>query len=87
MGAFNEAWSIMKRDKGWIAPDGSNWKRRMDPMNCPLCRGPMQYQDGYIGSSGRFVEPAYMCMDPQEPYCEVRRHDVKSSLKPQTIKR
>lgn len=90
MGAFNESWSVVKQsllntDKGWIAPDGSKWNNLMTPMKCPLCKGPMQFQDGYMSSRGRFIEPAYMCMDPQEPYCEVKRHDVKSSLEPPTI--
>jgi len=72
MGAFEKAWGLLKR---------KSRHKLMLPMDCPECKGPMEYQDGFIGSSGRFVEPAYMCMDPQTPYCESRRHDVKSSMR------
>jgi hypothetical protein len=68
--AFEKSWDLMK----------AGAKKKV-PMPCPECRGPMEHQDGYVGSSGRFVEPAYMCMDPKTGYCEAKRHDVKSSLK------
>ena len=70
---FENAWGIMKGVKRL------NTDTKV-PMPCPECRGSMEHQDGYVGSSGRYVEPAYMCMDPKTSYCEARRHDVKSSL-------
>ena len=73
--AFEKTWDLMKAGVKRLNTDTKV------PMRCPECRGSMEHQDGYVGSSGRFVEPAYMCMDPKTGYCEAKRHDVKSSLK------